>query len=284
MLGEKFTENYLRQNDFKVRRADGDLHIGCTLVSDPNLKEFDCQNIFELTKVCWSRIVCGIPNRPCKEQNSDFFRFSPFDVDEFNKNPYLGGKKYNHFCSKHLEFAVRNGLCNVCKDNPCFIRTYIAINYYIRSYYSIVMLHLSNLKKYKNHSEFWKGHPGRIDYFAFKDQKYYCIEVKANTSRPTRWQVIRLNWMKEHGFKSLIAKVSITIDDFERASAQILSDSIDQYLMEINPTIELVDVSMSDYPEYLDDIPNKDELAYFSSNPIGWDRIKLRSRMKKFGE
>jgi hypothetical protein len=266
ILGEKITETFLKNNGFKVRRADGDLHIGSTLVYDPNLTEFDCQNLFELTKVCWSKIVCGIPNRPCKNQNSDFFQFSPLDLNQFNKNPNLGGTQYNHYCSTHLQFAVRNGLCKTCKSDPCFIRTYLAINYYIRSYYSIIMLHLSNLKRYKHDSDYWKGYPGRIDYFAFKDQQYYCIEVKTNSSRLSRWQFIRLHWMKEYGFNSKIARVSTKTDDLNKSN------------------IELVDFQISDYPEYLDDIPTKEELSYFSSNPIGWDRMKLRGKKKKLEE
>src|SRR6266850_722297 len=49
-------------------------------------------------------------------------------------------------------------------------------------------------------TQFWNGYPGRIDFFGVKDGKPACFEVKANRGRLSRWQFIRLQWMKNQGF------------------------------------------------------------------------------------
>jgi hypothetical protein len=118
-----------------------------------------------------------------------------------------------------------------------------------------------------------QGHPGRIDLFGYKDTQYYCLEVKTNSSKLSLWQVIRLNWMKEHGFAAAIVRVSLKYQDKNHLLEMYNSSAskMEELLEILNPTISIEEFELSNYPKFHNFIPSTNEVAFYNCRWLSYE-------------
>jgi hypothetical protein len=83
-------------------------------------------------------------------------------------------------------------------------------------------------------------HPGRYDFIGFKDGAYAAIEVKANSSRLSYWQEIRLRLLDLLGVKTILLKVTFDDSNFESHSISLLT--IQKTDIELPSITEMVSV------------------------------------------
>lgn len=57
------------------------------------------------------------------------------------------------------------------------------------------------------------SHPGKYDFIAFKGGAFSAVEVKANTSRLSYWQEVRLGLLKQLGESIMVIKVKVGDDN-----------------------------------------------------------------------
>ena len=210
-LGERFATTILAETGYKVCRADEIHEVGHSLLIRGSLNEFDCGNLHTLAQLCAELLVCEVRNRSCKNPRSVFYSFNPKpDLIDY---PNTGNRRFRHYCAYQMSYLVILDKCSaVCSHKVCPIKSYLMIDSYIRNLWNCW-----SPSRFRNTwGQHTDGHPGRIDLFAFKNGKHYCLEVKVNTSRLSIWQILRLNWMKEQGFESCVFRVLLNVRDKEQ--------------------------------------------------------------------
>lgn len=271
-VGEKAVQNWLKENGFKYCRGDeGNLFPGRTLCSKRMLPEFDCRDIFTLTTVCPDVVKCEFKCRPCLNKTSEFFTAFRW-VGVSPMGPWKT-KYFNGYCMDHLSFAARHGRCPTCEKSPCAARAYLLIQEYVHNFYGTKVGKRKG--KYDYGSKYWDGHPGRLDYFAAKDGVPYVIEVKANTSRLSRWQAIRLEWMKRLGFNSYVAHVKFDYADGPNSAKLYYQSRPHSLLRKISPTVTLKEFNLKDYPQFREDIPTRREVDQLNTI-MPWEHMTFR--------
>jgi len=121
--------------------------------------------------------------------------------------------------------------------------------------------YLGSKKKYDKHL---RSHPGRIDLFGYKDEKYYCLEVKTNSSQLSPWQVIRLNWMKEQGFASAIIRINLKYPNKEQLFELYKSSTMEELIGILKPALSIEEFELSDYPIFHDIIPSTADVKFYN--------------------
>ena len=101
------------------------------------------------------------------------------------------------------------------------------------------------------------SNPDSIDLFGFKNNENHCFEVKTNGGKLSPWQVIRLNWMKEHGFPASVIRVNLKYSDKNQLLELYNSSTMGEIIEMLNPTLLIEDFELSDYQNSHDIVPNK---------------------------
>jgi len=195
-LGEIFAIDYLFKEGFKFCRADKIDFLGHSLLSGEN-HIFDCtvRELDELSKQCRETFMCSVENTPCKNKQADFLKFNPNAAKTCEQG---SDGNFSWFCAHKLSYAA------ILDEQPTFgpqgnfMRHHLQIhNYILNSLDQSGTLEGADLM-YK---------PGRLDFFAYKDGRYYCLDSKVNTSSLSKWQRLRLAWMQQFGYFSGVIRV-----------------------------------------------------------------------------
>ena len=163
------------------------------------------------------------------------------------------------------------------------MKSYLAIDNYIHNFYNNnhKKISLQGSSQYKEWSKLWYGYPGRIDLFGFKDGNYYCFEVKVNTSRLSRWQIIRLHWMKEQGYNSHILSVSLT-NRYKKELVDLYHQSnIADIIESLNPRCDMKEFKLSDYQNSYEFVPSNEEVEYYSKIDYQWIAYKVELQIRQ---
>jgi len=195
-LGEVFAIDYLLKEGFTLCRADKIDFLGHSLVSGEN-SIFDCtiRELNELAKQCNETFMCSAEDAPCKSRKSDFFQFNP---DAAKSCAPGSDGHFSCHCAHKLSYTA------ILEDQPTFgpqgkfIQHHLQIHNYILN----CLDHAGTLEgadlMYK---------PGRLDFFAYKDERYYCLDSKVNTASLSKWQRLRAAWMQQFGYFSGVIRV-----------------------------------------------------------------------------
>lgn len=123
---------------------------------------------------------------------------------------------------------------------------------------------LNDPAQLKEYLKSLKGHPGRIDLFGYKNKKHYCLEVKTNSSRLSKWQIIRLNWMKEQGFSSVIVRTKLRYGNKEELRAMHNSLKVNEIIEKLRPTVCMETFELSNYLKFRDIIPTYKDVEFYN--------------------
>jgi hypothetical protein len=115
-----------------------------------------------------------------------------------------------------------------------------------------------------------------IDLFGFKDGKHSCFEIKATMSRcperPTRWQVIRLNWMKQQGFEACILRVFLRKQD-QKLLLDLYSQSrITEAIAILEPHCDIEEFDLSNYQHFQDSMPSLEDIESYNRKGYWWSQ------------
>lgn len=133
------------------------------------------------------------------------------------------------------------------------IEEYVKIDKYIHDYYnayhgyrrqrdnkeksilSAKEAKLLNLYKNKN----WTGHPGRIDFFAYKENSQSLFfEVKTNGAVLNKWQKIRLLWLSSRNISAQVFRIRLEFSPLK--SGEAFENKLVKVFMENKPVIGLI--------------------------------------------
>jgi hypothetical protein len=271
-LGEYCATTYLDELGIRTCRADKINWIGHSLLIPDSLKEFDCNNLHRLAQLCEELLECNVNDRPCKDPNSIFYSFNPNPITLLNF-PNTGDDKFRYYCAINMTYlAILDQCKSVCKIDICPIKSYLKVDNYIHNFYNHYpkKFNLDDPPQHKEWSKLWYGHPGRIDLFGFKDGNYYCFEVKVNTSILSRWQIIRLNWMKCQGYNSHILLVSLT-NPYKKELVNLYHNmGIADLVQLLKPSCEIKEFHLADYKNSEEFVPIHEDLEYYNRTDYHW--------------
>ncbi|KKM02304.1 hypothetical protein LCGC14_1785730, partial [marine sediment metagenome] len=95
-----------------------------------------------------------------------------------------------------------------------FLQDNLRVHRYINNFQ---LKQINEIKKVSAYEELKKqGHPGRYDFIAYNEYECVAVEVKANNSKVSYWQKMRLQLMTSFGHKILV--VNVIGDDVEMSS------------------------------------------------------------------
>lgn len=260
-IGEYFAIQQLQQDGYIVCRADQIDTIGHSLLEDQSYHIFDCDNFFNLAKICRNNFVCDVRSKkkPCEEKNSQFYCFNP------NRDDDLAPKKdglFSYYCSHMLTYAaVLDISSDLFNDNNQFLRHYLQMSCYLQNLYNYSETHsYKNMQHSEEFHSYWEGFPGRIDLFAYKNEQKFCLEVKTNTPQPSKWQVMRLQWMKDHGHNVGIVRVRFQIREMSKVVDLYKQNQFDTIIQELDPSYDIEDFDITHYPQYSVTLPHEKTL------------------------
>jgi len=264
-LGEIFAIKQLSRDGYEVCRADRIDCLGHSLLTDESKKNFDCQNLFELSKLCKKHFKCRVENiiKPCEDRNSTFYKFNPNPSQYFS--PVNDGK-FNYYCALKLSYTASLDISDqLFKGKYLFLRRYLQIHNYIHNCYDYPYKKFdeSDEQQLKAFFKFWDGHPGRIDLFALKNNQYYCYEVKVNTSKLKKWQVVRLHWMKTHGYNAGVYRVKFRVKDNDWLFSMFEQEKYEEIFDKINPDFEIEDFNLLKFKQYQEAIPSETQIKKY---------------------
>jgi len=295
-IGERAAVDWLGSQGYRVCRADVIEYIGHSLWIRDSLSECDCQRLTLLTGMCAQRPECGVPNVPCQNAASEFFTFNP-TPPKFVPGYVLaeGDNRFrHHYCGMHLSYLAITGQCDAtCDITPCFIKAYLQINAYIHNLYN---LHALSPEKRKRSgldltdpeflparasaqwTQFWNGYPGRIDFFGVKDGKPACFEVKANRGRLSRWQFIRLQWMKNQGFDANIVRVKLDTTNKNELLRLFNDSKKDEAVAMSKPECHAEEISPDSYEDFRQFVPNPRQIQEYNTKCSCWAGVRWAVR------
>lgn len=249
-LGEIFAIDYLQKNGFKFCRADNIANLGHSLVSGEN-HAFDCTvgELDEISEKCRELFMCCRSNIPCKNNKTEFFKFNP------NAAKTLGAKtdgEISGLCVDKLSYA---GILDCSEDirfgtQGVFVRRYLQIHNYIVS-------RLSLINKKANME--LKDKPGRLDFFAWKDGKYYCLDSKVNTSVLSKYQCFRMAWMSQFGYYCGVIRVKFYTGDMGLFIREFENKKFDILYENLAPKISFEEFKANQ--DDIRDIPSKEQVS-----------------------
>jgi len=264
VIGERFTANYLSENmDFYVK-ADSVDYMGVHLLQSEFSQEFDFTNLYAATEKCRKSKYCMICNdqRPCLK---DVFYQKNIGAITYADYPDTGDDKFRRYCSIRLTKSIlmEYGIAEYFGSDK-FINDYLICHNFIRNYYYKAVrekpfnpLSDSDMREFH---KLWKGHPGRLDYFAKADDIYYCIDSKVNSSRLSLWQQVRMSWMNQCGHNSRIYNIKFNAHNKEDIKNIFLEEGIDSAIDFLKPTLNIINYDPSKYPKAEELISNKQQV------------------------
>lgn len=291
-IGECAATDWLGKQGYRVCRADVIENIGHSLWIRDSLSECDCQRLTLLTGMCAERPKCGVPNVPCQNAANEFFAFNPSPPQFLPGFILAEGDNHfrHHYCGTHLSYLAITGQCDsTCDVAPCFIKAYLQINAYIKNLYS---LHATSPERRKHFgldptdpiwlpardsaqwTQFWSGHPGRIDFFGVKDGEPVCLEVKANKGRLSRWQFIRLQWMKNQGFNANIVRVKLDTTSKNELLRLFNDSKKDEAFAMSKPECHLEEIDGDCYEDFRQLVPDPQKIQEYNTKCSCWAGVR----------
>ena len=271
-IGEYYAAKTLIENGYSVCRADSINFLGHSLLNDASLKEFDCSELEKLSSLCRRFYKCQVDNYPCKNSVSEFFQFNRDPVPYF-RFPSTGDNKFRFYCAINMTYIVTLDKCGlICEKSSCPIRSYLKINGYIHNFYDYYPRKFKHDDpvQHKEWSNLWAGHPGRIDFFAHRNGQSFLIEVKVNKSEPSKWQIVRLDWMKKEGFGSYIFRVKFAVKDKEQLRQLFTEGKNDVALELLQPSYEMVEFDLNEFIKAKVIIPSREDVLRYNKMGFHW--------------
>jgi VRR-NUC domain len=302
-IGEATAIRSLTESGYKVCRADAIDTVGHSLMFTESLTEFDCNNLSLLASLCLKHCYCEVKSKPCKTSPEEFFSFyarpeGP-NLPNFGDNRFRP-----YCAIKMSFMAILDKCGNECSVRNCSIKAYLAIDHYIsicstlyrilnsekgiegekqqregidrvlgkepevQECYQYLDEHRDTenliLRKKRLYDNRHTGYPGRIDLVGLKDNNNHLFEVKTNRGKLSPWQVIRLNWMKQHGFPVGIIRVDLNFGDKNRLIELYGLSDMGAVIETLSPTMSIEDFELSDYSNFHDIIPKEVEVKFFN--------------------
>ncbi|MEI7752179.1 MAG: hypothetical protein WCJ71_08850 [Candidatus Omnitrophota bacterium] len=273
-IGERFAADYLKAHGFESCRADKIECLGHSFLSGKN-RLFDCSvsDLIEISKACKQKFLCRVKNLPCKNKAKSFYKFNPQAPDHFS--PTHDGR-FSPFCAFKLSYTSILDHCDNSsfEGAALFLRRYLQIHKYILNYYDSTckMWPLpSEKKERKKWHDYWAGHPGRLDFFALKDGKFYCLDAKVNSSGLSKWQSIRLAWMQQFGYFCGVIRIRFEVEDKSWLAEQFERGAFDVILKALKSTAEMEEFDPKQMPdEYRKDIPTPKIVRSYLKMGLHW--------------
>jgi len=267
ILGEAFTEAHLKESMEKYTRADDIDHIGFSLLYRGKEKLFDFHDFTMASSFCREYGKCEIPTseKPCFHK--EFYCANHRD-DWWVNFPYTGDNRYRPYCSVTSTEALLNhyGKINLPEQGK-FIADYLACHNFIVNLYQNEDF-LTEREREKGRS-LWSTHPGRIDYFGFREGNYYCIDSKVNTSKLSLWQKVRFAWMHSEGHKCQIYNVSFKPESFDELMEIYRNLGIPQSLEYLSPSISVIDIDPREFTEAQDILKDRERFLFLARTQRG---------------
>lgn len=278
-IGESFVQKHLSIYSDSYVRADKINYLAQYLLCKDLHEDFDynINAIRSLTERCRNSLKCirfDAAQRPCLKD--DFYE------KNYNPIPYLdlhntGDDKFRYYCANKLsKLEIKSYLKNSPPRNQ-FILDYLICSSFIENYYQSEYMtsknysNMSELEKREWH-KYWRGHPGRLDFFSKNDNKYYCIDSKVNSSKLNLWQHIRMNWMMKCGYISQIYNIKIKYLDKDKLIKIYLEDGVDSAIKLADPELNIIDYnySMSEAAEKL--VSDRENFLRIAQMEFSWDK------------
>lgn len=277
-MGENFVQKHLSTHSYSHVKADEINYLAQHLLREDLSEDFDynIDAIRSLTDRCRNSSKCvrfAANKRPCLKD--DFYE------KNYNPSPYVdlhdtGNDKFRYYCANKLsKLEIMFYLENFSPRNR-FILDYLMCSSFIDNYYQSESaarknyLNMSELEKKEWH-KYWSGHPGRLDFFAKKDDEYYCIDSKVNSSKLSLWQHIRMNWMMKCGYVSQIYNVKIKYPDKEKLIRIYLENGINSAIESVAPELHIIDYNYSMNEEAEQLVSNRESFLRTAQMIFPWD-------------
>ncbi len=252
-IGEEVCESYFAENMDYYTRADEYNFLGSSFLKEQVNPKFDISNLEDIAARCRDSGYCGFSpsEMPCKK--SCFFEKN-YNATSLLNFRDTGDDKYRWYC------AIRNTKVELDKYDGSnfsgvdkFVRDYMVCHFFIQNYYyreaeNNPYNSMSEAKRKEFH-KYWRGYPGRLDYFACSGTNLYCIDSKVNRSRLSLWQQIRMAWMHGQGYRSQIYNVKFKRSDKDELKEVYMNEGVGSAIDMLNPLIQIVDYDPSKYPE-----------------------------------
>lgn len=281
-IGELFVQRHLSNHSDSYTKSDKIDFLAQHLLQEDLKENFDysIDAIRALTQRCRNSTKCvrfDPSMRPCL--NDEFYRRNKYPEQSIDIHE-TGNNKFRFYCANKLSKLEIMSYLEQFSPRNKFILDYLFCSSFIHNYYqseSIARdeagkdyLNMSELEK-KEWSKYWKGHPGRLDFFAKKNDDFYCIDSKVNSSKLSLWQHVRMNWMMKNGHISQIYNVKIKYPDKEKLIKTYVKYSANAALELVSPELHIIDYeySMSDEAERL--VSDQENFIKIAQMTFPWD-------------
>jgi len=270
-IGESFAYEYLEKHGYKVFFSDEINNIAHSLLTN-SFYVFDVteDEIKSLCKRCRKKYQCISDRPPCKFYPNIFFKPNIFYKDNLSTIP--NSNKFSLHCAHKLTFTCINNDSLISSKQGNFLTRYMQIHHYIFNYYtknsSKIPIEIeSGGKVPKVWHKYWEGHPGRLDFFVEKNNDYSTWDVKVNNSKLSKWQLIRLAWMKQFGYKCGIIRILFNDKEFYKIKKYWQKEDYQSIYNIITPEIRFEEVNINDYPDdYLKEVPSIEVVKKYIKN------------------
>jgi hypothetical protein len=179
----------------------------------PTMLDYSFNDCMELAKICSNKFPCHLYQRdpniaPCS-LGKGMFTPKMLDALKIPTNIGEGLKKCAVIQRCQSRFgaisALNRGKIGEQSISNQFLQDNIRVHRYINNF---LLKQVNEGKKVGAYQELKKqGHPGRYDFIAYSTNECVAVEVKANKSKLSYWQEMRLQLMANFGHKILVANV-----------------------------------------------------------------------------
>lgn len=182
----------------------------------PKELDYTFEEFIELAKTCSSKYPCHLYQKDRKQAPCSLGRdlFNPISLDGLTPPLYTG---HFHKCASIQKCQGRFGLISALQRGKIgslnvtnqFLQDNIRVHLYIQKCF---LEHQNSKKTPKDILDGGKkykklGHPGRYDFIAYNSEECVAVEVKANTSKLSYWQEMRLALLASFGQKVMVLSV-----------------------------------------------------------------------------
>lgn len=251
-IGENIVQKHLSTHSDSYVRADSIDYLALHLLREDLNENFDynIEAIRSLTERCRNSSKCvrfKPSKRPCLK---DEFYKKNYDASSALDLHDTGDDKFRYYCATKLsKLEIMSYLEELSPRNQ-FILDYLVCSSFIKNYYyseskaKINYSYMTALQQ-KERRKYWIGHPGRLDFFAKNEGKYYCIESKVNSSKLSLWQHIRMNWMMKCGYIAQIYNIKIKYPDKEKLIKTYSEEGVNSAIELVKPELHIINYSYS---------------------------------------
>jgi len=273
-IGEEVCRNYLSENMEEYTRSDSINFIGSSLLSSDFNSKFDVSDIKNITKFCQKSGYCDFSKNEMPCQNKTFFNENYSAINLLNHKD-TGDKKYRWYCSiRNTKIELQNYNQKKHTGADKFIRDYMLCHYFIQNNYyeKLISKPYGKLtdQERKVHKKYWNGHPGRLDFFSYLNNKFYCIDAKVNTSRLSLWQQVRMAWMQKQGHISQIFNVKFNCKNKESLISIYINEGISSAISSLEIEKTIIDYDPSRYPEAEEIISDQEKVVETAQSKFVW--------------